>query len=575
MKGRIIGTLFALPFFGVGVWMLWSVSSSMYEVWDMRGWQPTPAQLTSAGYTTNYGDDSNTYEAYAEYSYQYFGQTFSGDRVGVYSGSDNIGDYQQDTGRQLSNAMSRKEPITVWVNPDSPNESIIDPTLRWGLLGFKSIFLFVFGGIGLGLLIVIWRAPKDKDKTLPEYESSPWLLNHDWQTATIRSSSKHAMWGAWVFAALWNLISIASPFLAYREVVKNQNYVALAALLFPLIGIGLIVWAVKRTREWNRFGATPVVLDPFPGSIGGNVGGTIDIKLPFASTNKFVLTLTCIHSYMSGSGDNRSRSESAKWQDETLAHTESTRLGTRAVFQFDVPTGWQESDATHEDDSWYLWRLNIRADIPGTDLDRDYEIPVYATARQSRFISAHKIERSEAEEDAVYDGEIRKAVKVSNDGHGKRLSYPMGRNIVSNGAAILIGGTFAAVGWYIAVEEGQRMFGVVFGGVGALVTIAAFYMMFKSLDVTLNSGTITSVRRVLGIPLRTRTMQSGDFHRFEVDNGMQAQGGGKHVMYFKVKAVDRSANELLLGDGFKSQSGVEAAKRFLSKELGLAVRASL
>ena len=569
MKGRIIGTLFALPFFGVGVWMLWSVGSSMVEVWDMRSWQPTPAHLTSAGYTTNSGDDSNTYEAYAEYRYQYFGQTFSGDRVGIGSGSDNIGDYQQDTGRRLSNAHSRSEPITIWVNPDRPNESIIDPTLRWGLLGFKSIFIFVFGGVGLGLLIAVWRAPKEQDKTLPEFQSSPWLLNNDWQTATIRSSSKTAMWGAWIFAALWNLISAATPFIAYSEVVKNQNYLALVALLFPIVGIGLIVWAIRRTREWNRFGATPVVLDPFPGSIGGHVGGTIDIKLPFASTNKFLLTLTCIHSYMSGSGDKRSRRESAKWQDETLAHTESTSTGTRAVFQFDVPDGSRESDATHDDDSYYLWRLNISADIPGADLDRDYEIPVYATARQSRLISAHKIERSEAEEDAVYDGEIRKTVKVSNDGHGKRIAYPMGRNIASNGAAILVGGTFAAAGWYLAVEEGQRMFGVVFGGVGALVAVAAFYMMFKSLDVTLNSGTITSVRRVLGIPLRIRTMRSGDFHRFELDNGVQTQGAGKHVMYYRVKAVDRSANEILLGDGFRGQSGAEAAKSFLSTELGL------
>ena len=571
MKGRILGSLFALPFFGVGAWMLWAVSSSFYEVWEIRGWQPTPAQLTSAGYSTSTGDDSDTYEAYATYNFEYFGQTFTGDRVAINSGSDNIGDYQQDTGRRLSGAMSRNEIITIWVNPDNPNESIIDPTLRWGLLGFKSIFLFVFGGVGLGLLIVIWRAPKEKDKTLPEFQSSRWLLNHDWQTETIRSSSKISMWGAWAFAALWNLISAITPFLAYREVVEKQNYLALAALLFPIVGIGLIVWAIKRTREWNRFGATPVVLDPFPGSIGGHVGGTIDIKLPYASTNKFLLTLTCIHSYMSGSGDNRSRRESAMWQDETLAHTESTSTGTRAVFQFAVPAGWQESDATQENESYYLWRLNISADIPGTDLDRDYEIPVYATARQSRMLSARKIERSETEEDAVYDAEIRKTVKVSNTGNGKRISYPMGRNLTSNGAAILVGGTFAAVGWYLAIEEGQRMFGIVFGGVGALVAVAAFYMMFKSLDVTLNSGTMTSVRLLLGIPIKKQAMRSGDFHRFEVDNGAQTQGAGKHVMYYRVKAVDRSANEILLGEGFKGQSGVEAAKRFLSKELGLLV----
>lgn len=28
MKGKVLITLFALPFFAVGVWMLWSISSA-------------------------------------------------------------------------------------------------------------------------------------------------------------------------------------------------------------------------------------------------------------------------------------------------------------------------------------------------------------------------------------------------------------------------------------------------------------------------------------------------------------------------------------------------------------------
>ena len=44
---------------------------------------------------------------------------------------------------------SRPYPAPVWVNPDAPGESIIDRDIRWGLVGFKSIFLFVFGGVGL------------------------------------------------------------------------------------------------------------------------------------------------------------------------------------------------------------------------------------------------------------------------------------------------------------------------------------------------------------------------------------------------------------------------------------------
>jgi len=249
VKSRILTSLFALPFFGVGVWMLWSVSNTFYDVWDMRGWQPTEARLLDAGYKTHSGDDSNSYEAYATYTYTHFGQNYTSNRVSISTGADNIGDYQQDTGRRLSAAMSPDTRITVWVDPDDPSQAIIDRDLRWGMIGFNSIFLFVFGGVGLGLLIFVWRAPKEKDETKPEFQDAPWLLNNDWQSATIRSNSKAAMWGAWAFAAIWNLISAPTPFLAYSEVVEKQNTIALVALLFPLIGIGLIVWAVSQTRR--------------------------------------------------------------------------------------------------------------------------------------------------------------------------------------------------------------------------------------------------------------------------------------------------------------------------------------
>lgn len=569
MKGRIIGSLFALPFFSVGLWMLWSVSAMLLGSWQAQSWHPVPARLSAAGYTTSRGEDSDSYEAYASYSYSYNGQSFTGNRVSFSAGSDNIGDYQQGTGRELSGALAREKSIMVMVNPDAPNESIIDPSVRWGLLGFKSIFLFVFGGVGLGLLIAIWRAPREKDKSKPEYQASPWLLNHDWQSASIRSSSKLGMWGMWAFAAIWSLISAPMPFIAYREIIEKENYLAIAALLFPIVGIGLIGWAVKLTREWRRFGPTPVTLDPFPGSIGGHVGGTIDLHLPFDPGNRFLITLNNLHSYISGSGKSRSRRESALWQDEILGHAESSASGTRITFRFDVPEGQKESDATKDGKAYDLWRLNVRAELPGANLDRDFEIPVYATAQTSGSLTPLRLERSRAEQDAYYDQEIRRHVEITSTGSGKRLHYPMFRKPVSNGAAILIGGVFASVGWVMAVMEGEKIFGAVFGGVGAIVAITAFYMLFKSLDIVQSSDTITSVRRVLGIPIRKRSMRVSEFHRFEIDNGMQTQSGKKHTIHLSVKAIDRHANEMILGEAFHGQTAAAAAVRMLEAELGL------
>ena len=290
MKGKIFMTIFALPFFGTGVWMLWSVSNTFVEAYQMRSWVQVEAQLSAGGYETHSGDDSYTYEAYAEYAYQYEGRLFHGNRVSIAGGADNIGDYQQNLGRRLNNAQARGELITIFVDPANPTDSIIDRGIRWGMIGFKSIFLFVFGGVGLGLLILVWRAPKEKDKADPRYTDSPWLLNDDWQTESIRSSSKASMYGMWAFTALWNLISAPLPFVMYDEVVNKKNYLALVALLFTAVGIGLFVWATRLTLEWRRFGKTPVVLDPFPGSIGGHVGGTIELGLPFDAANDFQLS---------------------------------------------------------------------------------------------------------------------------------------------------------------------------------------------------------------------------------------------------------------------------------------------
>jgi len=568
MKGRILVSLFALPFFSVGVWMLWSIGSTLYEAQQMRSWAPVEARVLSAGYTTSSGD-SDTWEAYAEYTYSYGGAYYTASRVNISSGGDNIGDYHRDTGNRLSGAKARGGAIIIFVDPDDPQQAIIDRNVRWGLMGFKSIFLFVFGGVGLGLLIAVWRAPKEKDKSLPQYQSSPHLLNDQWQTPTIRSSSKMVMWAAWGFAAFWNLISAVTPFLAYREVVEKQNYIALVALLFPLVGVGLIAWAVRRTLEWRRFGPAPVTLDPFPGSIGGHVGGTIDLNLPFDSSTRFELTLTNVHHYVSGSGKDRSRKEKALWQDVQIGHAELGSKGTRLTFRFDVPEGLAETDAEAKGDSYDAWRLNLKAELPGADLNRDYDIPVYATATESRLLSKIAVERSRQELGVIAEQRIREAIDLRQDMNGKSMYYPMGRNLGSSIGGFIVGAVFAAAGWYLVFEEGQPVFGSVFGGVGGLIAIATLYMMLNSLEVSQHGSGVRTVRRVLGIPVSRKTIQRHEFDKFIKNSSFQTQSGGKHVMHYSIYALDRQGNKLVVGEGFRGESEANAAIRFISQQLGL------
>ncbi|MHC4325349.1 MAG: DUF3592 domain-containing protein [Planctomycetota bacterium] len=569
MRGKIFLFLFALPFFGVGVWMGYSIAATLNDAWQMREWVAVEGSLSRAGYETHSGDDSNTYEVYAQYSYEFGGQRYTNNRVAIAGGADNIGDYQQDMGRHLSGIKNRGELITVYLDPDDPSESILDRSVRWGLIGFKSIFLFTFGGVGLGLIIFVLRSPKEKDLSDPQFKNAPWLANDQWQTAIIKSNSKAAMWAGWAFAAFWNLIAAPLPFLIYTEVTEKNNLPALLGLLFPLVGIGLITWAVRSTLEWRRFGPAPVTLDPFPGSIGGHVGGMIDVNLPYDANTQFSLTLTSLHSYISGSGKNRSRKESAEWQDTQVAHVTTGAKGSRLSFRFDVPQNLHESEADQSEESYYLWRLNLTADLPGVDIDRDYEIPVYATGKSSQDLSEFSVNKARAEQGKIDNKAIEKLVNMTYEAGGSVMRFPMGRNLLGGFSGLLFGAIFTGVGWYLLKYEGHPFMGGIFGLVGLLIVLSAFYMVLNSLEVSQDGGNIKTVRRILGIPVKKAQMRRADFVRFKKKASSKTQSGKRHTVYYTISAVDRNGDKLVVGEGFRGASQADAAADFIASTFGL------
>ena len=571
MKGKVFLILFALPFAGVGAWMGWSVADAMLESFRMQSWQPAQARLESAGYDTHHGDDSTTYRAYATYRYTANGQEYSGDRVGLFSGNDNIGSYQQDTGLRLESLWRNGQTVVVYYNPERPSESIIDRDLRWGMVGFRSIFLFVFGGVGVGLIVFGLRSPKEKDPDDPAYAGAPWLANDSWQTSSIRSRSRTAMWGIWAFAALWNLISAPLPFVLVEEVTEKQNYLALIGLLFPLVGIGLLTWAIRRTREWTRFGPTPVRLDPFPGAIGGHVGGTIDLKIPYDPAHRFQVSLTNLHHYTSGSGKNRSSREKALWQRDAQAAAQPGPDGTRLVFRFDVPEGLDESDALESGDSYYAWQLGLTAELPGADLNRDFSIPVYQTGARSQSLPERALADAGTRQDQIDEADALGLMNLTHTPTGKRLHLPAGRNAGMAILGFLFGAGFAAAGYFILTVEHQLFMGAVFGFLGSVVALGSVYAGLNSLTVDLDGGRIRSVRRVLGVPVSTREMPVHSVSSLTKNSSFQSNSGGKHVMHYSIYAHDSGGRKLTLGEGFKGTGDADAAIRVLSREFGLRV----
>jgi len=380
--GVVFLCLFALPFAGVGVVMGWLLLSSLWTWNAMQSWREVPAIIHEARLDESRSDDSTTYRVEAAYTYEYGGRTFSGDRVSMYSGSDNIGAFHENAHRELSEHQTSGEPFRCYVNPRNPGEAVLYRDLRPEMLGFYGLFVLLFGGAGFGMMIVtvfVRGKMRTTSALRAEYPGQPWCWREDWRAGVIKSSNKGEMLASVVFAVVWNAVSSPVLFIVPEE-AANGNPLILLALLFPLIGLGLIAWAVRNVVRWRKFGETTFQMAAVPGVVGGAIYGLIRIPTYIRPDDGFRLRLRCVKRVTTGSGKNKSTSEHKLWEQEQSVPNEQALVDpvqAAVPVRFDIPGDQPETDPQAA--SPIAWKLEVRAAVPGVDYSATFEVPVFRT----------------------------------------------------------------------------------------------------------------------------------------------------------------------------------------------------
>jgi hypothetical protein len=380
-SGGVLLTLFGLPFLAVGCFATYQAASLLWLWQDVQSWTEAQARITHVDLKVHRGEDSNTYEVVCDYTYEFDGNKYEGDSVGLETGSDNIGDWHKLTHEKLKTAYERNEPVRCYVDPHRPEHAVLFRELRPSMLMFWLAFAVVFSTAGVSLVAGGIYARRSAVRTANLRSANPrqpWLWKKEWADGTIRAATGLRALVMWGVAIFWNGLSWPMVGLLLPEAVgRGGQYWTLIFLIFPVIGIGFLVAAVRRTMQHVRFGRSTLQLKTLPGVIGGRLTGDLMLCGKLGALQAVDVALSCRRRETTGSGDNRRTRTTTLW--EAARHYDSVSVFSQnqasVSIAFDIPPGQRPSSNDID------WLVKVTAPVPGVNVNLEFNVPVFRTGR--------------------------------------------------------------------------------------------------------------------------------------------------------------------------------------------------
>ncbi len=440
---------------------------------------------------------------------------------------------------------------------------------KWTEALFFGLFALTFGGVGIGGIAaaLAGRGKLQAQQALKaSHPDSPWLWRPDWASGHIIDSSRSTMIGAWLFAALWNLIGFPTGFLAGRAALKEGKPAALLGLLFPVIGVGLVVWAIRTTLRHRKYGVSRLELATVPGIIGRSLIGMVRAPSRIQADQGFDVTLTCVRQESQGGGKQRSTSESILWQDVQLVQGQPFRAPAR--METHIPVAFRISgDAPSTDDSIsanrVVWRLQVSAEVPGVNYESSFDVPVFRTSASEQPLSPEESRLTQAADVAGYQQPADSRILVTTTRRGTEILFPAARNL---GAAA--GLTVFLVVWLggLALQiyfGAPLIFPIVTGLFAVLFLLVVLDLWLQVSRVTVHAGAVSAASGYL-VPGRERTVSAAEIADVTPAIGMQA---GSRV-YYDVVLVRKVGRKIKLGHSVRDKREAEWLAETIKKELG-------
>jgi hypothetical protein len=370
----------------------------------------------------------------------------------------------------------------------------------------------------------------------------PWLKRKDWAAGRIASGTRKSVLLIWIFTLFWNAFSAPVVLIGLPAELHKGNHAILIALLFPIVGIGMIIFALNATLAWRKFGQSLFEMAAIPGALGGTLEGEIQVKTKLRPQHGLHLRLSCIRQRTAGSGKDRSTTEIILWQDEKWLRPDLPQTDLNATgipIYFKLPADQPESTVAAGDG--IHWKLEASATLRGPDFHAAFDVPVFKLPEPPE-ISGDPTAQYQMSLDEMRQ-QIHSKIQVNDlpDG-GKEFIFPAARNIGPAAGLTLFWlvwtGIVVALFWNW--KQVPVIFPLVFGAADLLITIFTFNLWFLRSRVVVTSEQVTVQKSWLGIK-RERRLAASNVTGFDAQAGMTTG----HSVYYDLK--------IRTGDDFAAQ----------------------
>jgi len=442
----------------------------------------------------------------------------------------------------------------------------------WKAAGFMGVFALVFGGAGAGVLaagIAGRRAAEQRAVAAARHPAEPWLWRADWAQGAIEDTERKGRYSLWAFAALWNVIAWPTAVLVVRAALGQGNRLALLGLLFPVVGVGLVVAAVRATWRERKFGTSVFDLATRPGVVGHGLAGTVRTATTVLPTEGFAVSLSCVNARTKGTGNSRSTTETIRWQDEARVQGQRTSGGpgqgivTTLPIRFRIPDDVAPTDDADPSDR-IIWRLRVSAAVPGIDYAATFEVPVFRTEETAQPVTDDEARLlGPAPESLPYTQPPGSPIRVNTGPRGTQISFPAGRNPGAAFGLTLFAGLWGGAVWLLVSLKA----GVFFIGVFGLVELALLYgvlrMWLRVVEVTAGRDGVAIASGFGGVG-DPRRIPAAEVAGMETGIGMQAG----NTVYYSLIVVGKDGRRVTAGTGIRDKREAEWLAGLIKQAIG-------